>query len=155
MADDFIDAIWVSFAGDGSISRCERAFFQGGTRFVSEERVNVPAVKRSLLTAVRQDPKVKYALREIREEFAKQARSITEELTQLYPEATGALGMASARIDELFGLNSVPRQVRGSRRGRLLCLLGMHRLVPMSWLTNDRQDRGLVCNRCFRSFAEG
>ena len=154
MADDLTDAIWVEFSPDGTIARCERRPFQGGMRYVADPQAFVPALKRSSLAAIRHDPKVKYALREIRAEFARQARSITDELMQLYPEATGALGMASARIDELFGLNSVARRGRGSRRGRLLCLFGFHRLVPMSWLTYDQADRGLVCNRCFRSFAE-
>lgn len=154
MAEGSTEAIWVQFSPDGEIMRSERHPFEGGRRFVADVRPAVPVVKRAQLTEIRQDPKIRYALREIRQEFAKQARSITEELMQLYPEATGALGMASARLDELFGFTPTTRRGGSGRRRRLLCLLGFHRLVPMNWVTHDEADRGLVCNRCFKSFAE-
>lgn len=38
--------------------------------------------------------------------------------------------------------------------GKLLCSLGLHDWVPVSWLTCKPNDTGHVCRRCYKEASE-
>jgi hypothetical protein len=149
--------IWLLLTHDGAVVRASNDAFPGAVRFratqASSPRLpaeqTAPAAPQAGSRAIgehRPDPAVG-------ERMFERIHDVTADLIREFPDAAEAIGLAGARIARMHLGDRTPVARRpAGLLGPLLCAVGWHRLMPLRWITGDRSNRGLVCNRCYRQF---